>query len=209
MIGILALLILAMYIGIASWTTSRFEGKGTRVVVVCVWLIIPAGDALVGRLWLSFKCHQGAVLHINQTVPPVEVIFVRSGVYEDSPQQFGYRSVEGTPQVNNYTMPDPSTLVSRATLLPNGAVQLTKLARRTAQFGLFEANIEMDAWLKQTMVTVERLDTYEVLGHFSWYAFRGGWIEKVLGASPFIQCSRHGQYRELVKQLLNGTVPAL
>lgn len=209
MIGILAILILATYLAAAIWTTFRFRSKSARVALTCIWLAIPTGDALIGRLWLSFKCNQGAVLIIRKTVSPIETIFVRDGVYKDSPQHFGYRIVEGTPRVNIDRMDDPFSLVSRATALGEGTVQFTELTRRTAQFGLFEADIEMDAWLKQTKVTVQRLDTYEVLGSFSWYSFNGGWIERILGASPVIQCSQQGQYRELVKNLLHSTAPPL
>jgi hypothetical protein len=208
MIGILALLAFSTYVGIACWSTLLFDSRRARVAVVCFWLLVPSGDALVGRLWLLFKCHQGAVLQISQTVPPVEVVFVRKEIDEYSPQTFGYHSVEGTPRQNVGRVQDPSLFVRRVTTLPNYAVQITELSRRTAKFGLFEADIEMDAWLKQTLVTVERLDTFEVLGHFSWYTFHGGWIEGILGSSPQIQCSRNEKYQELVRQLLHGTVPA-
>lgn len=100
MIGILALLIFSTYVCIACWSTLLFDSRRARVAVVCFWLLVPTGDALVGRLWLRFKCHQGAVLQISQTVPPVEVVFVRKHIDEYSPQTFGYHSVEGTPRQN-------------------------------------------------------------------------------------------------------------
>jgi hypothetical protein len=183
MIGILALLAFSTYVGIACWSTLLFDSRRARVAVVCFWLLVPSGDALVGRLWLLFKCHQGAVLQISQTVPPVEVVFVRKEIDEYSPQTFGYHSVEGTPRQNVGRVQDPSLFVRRVTTLPNYAVQITELSRRTAKFGL--------------------------LGHFSWYTFHGGWIEGILGSSPQIQCSRNEKYQELVRQLLHGTVPAL
>jgi len=57
-----------IYIVIGGLILKRIANKWLKGLVIAIWILIPTGDAIVGRIYLSYLCSTEAGVKVYQTV---------------------------------------------------------------------------------------------------------------------------------------------
>jgi hypothetical protein len=127
---------------------------------------------------LKAKCIQEGSVVVNESIPEVKGIGVGRGVYPDSPAYYGYQYVEG-----GHAYKDAPWMIERAELDPvSGQSQVRKKVTPEAVYVLVEGPRQDSAYFFRTRTTVNERSTGREIASFGWFAFRGGWAERVMMA---------------------------
>lgn len=177
-IGLLVVFIAYIWLAISvgRWGYRNFPRVPALVIAVSLWML-PFVDAVVGRGVLKARCSLEGAVVVNETIREVEGIGVGYGVYEDSPKYYGYRYVEGGHAYNS------SWMFERAeTDSASGRIQIKKKVSPIAEYVLREGPRQDSAYFFKTRFNVYERSSRREIAAFDWFAFRGGWVERVMMA---------------------------
>jgi hypothetical protein len=175
-LGLLIVLIGYIWLAIAigRWA-ARSLPRLAALTVSLLLVILPFVDAVAGRIVLKTKCNQRGSVIVLDSIAEVEGIGVGYGVFSDSPSYYGYQFVEG-----GYAYKDAPWMFERAELDPvSGKVQIAEQVLPKAKYLLLESPRQDSMYFFQTRTSVNEKTSGRRIASFDWFAFRGGWVERV------------------------------
>lgn len=169
--GLLVLLLVGVYVWLASKLLLRARGVLLRVAIGIAALLIPTADAVYGRIQLQEFCDARGGVRIFRTVEDVDGLF--SNLLDESLiRRFGYTYVE-TPdrRVGTYV---------RYVRQMSGQIEKEKALDLRSKYELrFASGNPQDNYMIDAITVVSR-DTNEVLGEVLLYNYSGGWVERLV-----------------------------
>jgi hypothetical protein len=150
-------------------------------------------DALIGRLYLASQCEFEGQIVLKRSLIGVEGIYYRYGPFTDSPKYYGYSFVEG----GTYNIRGVEDLPRYKGLVDRATAGATKREKRVVSKSLYEILEEprRDSFYYYSVRTVIReRATLDELASYTWFQFRGGWLERIpmalsgAGPSPVASC---------------------
>ncbi|MDT7519772.1 hypothetical protein RAE19_13805 [Rhodoferax sp. TBRC 17660] len=174
-IAVLLLFALGLWIGIClirfGWKIGSWKGMSLAAVLV---IGLPIFDAQLGRAILQRKCDTDGKITVIESISNVEGFGVLHGVFPDSPKYYGYRYVEGGYAYQQH---------ERVVLADDGGIgTVVKGVTPIAEYLLRERAGRDTAYFSRQRISVIELNTGRELGGYDSIHFRGGWVERVLGA---------------------------
>lgn len=171
--GLAVVFFIGLYIAIAYWMFKRFDGSNFRWLVVALAVLIPSGDAIVGRLYLKNLCAVEGGLKISRVVEQVDG-FMGDGSHSDYwVKEHGYQFAEDRP-VNGMT--------TRYSQQNGQIVQEVKVPPKSKyRLSLLNFGETKHVYMRQQYV-LKAINNGEVLATDTQIYFNGGWAEKFLAA---------------------------
>lgn len=167
--GLAALFFIGLYIAIAYWVFKRCGGSNVRWLVLAVAVLIPSGDAVVGRLYLKQLCAEEGGLkvyrvaeHVDGFMDDYRDYWVKAGKYQFT-EEF---PVNG--KVIRYSK-NNGQIIREDNVLPQSQYRV-----RLQHMGDVH-----DRYLRN-MYLVESIPNGEILATDTQIAFNGGWAERFI-----------------------------
>lgn len=213
--GLGLLLVFVAYIWLASaigkWAHRNLPILAALAVSLLL-VTLPFVDAVAGRAVLKSKCSQQGSVAVLESIQGVEGIGVGYGVFPDSPSYYGYQFVEG-----GYAYKDAPWMFERAEPDPvSGQVQIKKKVVPKASYSLQDGPRQDSTYFFKTRTSVNEISTGREIASFDWFAFRGGWAERVMmafsdaGPGQAASCGTSKDKHEKTISMLHATLrPAL
>lgn len=214
--GIGALILIFGYFWLAIFVVRLFTKGKSRIwgiVAACTMVFLPFSDALIGRVILQRMCSAEGEITIKEKFTEVEGIASGDYVSPDSAKYYGYMWVESTPSIG---------WVNRSVSDGRGPGHIVERARPLAKYELHERHAEPSFYFRKTHYAVRTThyssttkDDSRELSSFNWFAFRGGWAERVgmmisdAGHGNVAQCSGKYTKHEKIREMLHLTVEPL
>jgi len=211
-IAVLLLFALGLWIGIwlirLGWKIGSWKGMSLAGVLV---IGLPIFDAQLGRAILQKKCDADWKITVIESISNVDGFGVDYGVFPDSPQYYGYRYVEGG---YAYQKHDPSPwMFERVVLSDDGGIgTVVKGVTPVAKYLLHEGPRQDTAYFFRQRISVIEIKTGRELGGYDSIRFRGGWVERVLGAlsdsgsTDGASCGDFSTQQAMKKKLLHSVL---
>ena len=193
MIGLSILAVLIIYIALAHFIIKRLKNKKLKYLVIAVFILIPTGDYLLGRIYLQLWCATEGGLMIYETVDNVEGFLSEYGVKSADLNYFKKLKYKYLEQIKKedigkgweniiYIAPDEMGIprVSYPGYLRSRYILTMTEAR--LPFGFFKQQYR-----------IEEIASGKVLATATNLSFQGGWIKESLGmiGGPSIKCPRN------------------
>lgn len=170
--GLAVVFFIGIYIAIAYWVFKRFDGSNFRWLVVALAVLIPSGDAIVGRLYLKHLCAEEGGLKVSRVVEHVDgfMDYAFSGG-DYWVKERGYQFTEDRP-VNEMT-----TRYSKQ----NGQISRENNVLPQSQYRVRSEYVGSlrDPYLRHVFL-VETIPNRETLATDTQIAFNGGWAERFI-----------------------------
>lgn len=167
--GLAALFFIGLYVFITYKIVKRFEGSRYKWLVLALMVLIPSGDAVVGRLYLKHLCMEEGGLKVHRVAEHVEGFmddyrdyWVKEGKYQFS-EEF---PVNG--KVTRHFKQN-GQMIREDKEMPQ-----SKYRVRSQTVGSVH-----DRYLRD-MFLVESISNSEILASDTQIAFNGGWAERFL-----------------------------
>lgn len=171
--GLAVVFFIGLYIAIAYWVFKRCGGSKFRWLALALAVLIPSGDAIIGRLYLKHLCAEEGGLKIYRVAEHVDG-FMGDGSHSDYwVKEHGYQFAEDRP-VNGMTTrysQQNGQIVQKDKVLPISKYRLSLL-----NFGETK-----HVYMRQQYV-LKTINTGEVLASDTQIYFNGGWAERFLAA---------------------------
>lgn len=168
--GLAALFFIGLYIAIAYWVFKRFKESRFRWLVLAVAVLIPSGDAVVGRLYLKHLCAEEGGLKVYRVAEHVDGFMEQLGT-DYWVSVGGYRFSEDFPmngKVTRYVRQD-GQIVQLDNVLPQSQYRV----RRQHIGGVRDR-------YRRSVFLVESILSGEILATDTQIAFNGGWAERFI-----------------------------
>lgn len=169
--GLAAIFFIGLYIAIAYWVFKRCGGSKFRWLVLALAVLIPSGDAVVGRLYLKQLCAKEGGLKVYRVAEHVDG-FMDDGSHSDYWVRVGgYQFAEDRP-INGMTaryFKQDGQIVREDNVLPQSQYRV-----RLQHMGSVH-----DRYLRNTYL-VESIPNGEILATDTQIAFNGGWAERFI-----------------------------
>jgi len=170
--GLAALFFIGLYVSVAYWTFKRFERSGFRWLVLALAVLIPSGDAVVGRLYLKHLCAEEGGLKVYRVVEHVDGFTDANFTNGDGywVREHGYQFLEYAPVnwlVTRYSKKD-GQIIRQEKVVPQSHYRV-----RSVHMGREEP-------YSRSIDLVETVDGKEVLATYTAIAFKGGWAERLV-----------------------------
>lgn len=168
--GLAALFFVGLYISIAYWVFRRFEGSNFRWLVLALAVLIPSGDAVVGRLYLKHLCAEEGGLRVYRVAEHVDGFMDDYGDYwvKEGKYNFSEQFSAGGKSVMRYSKQD-GQIVREDNVLPMSRYGV----------GLKNMGSVHDRYLRNIFL-VESIPNGEILATDTQIAFNGGWAERFI-----------------------------
>lgn len=187
----------------------RNGDRGLGWAVLGVAILLPLGDALLGRVVLQHKCETEGAIVIAERVKDVDG-FAKYSIFSDSPAHYGYQFVETEPRRSRGAI---DVLVDRAEFVePEKRTKIVKNVVPKARYSLHTGQRHSSLYFFQTEISIREIATDRKLSGFSWFQFRGGWVERILSAfsgaqpSSVAACGNYEVRSRMEIELLHGTL---
>ena len=168
--GLAALFFIGLYISVAYWAFKRFERSSLRWLVLAVAVLIPSGDAVVGRLYLKHLCAQEGGLKVYRVVKHVDGFMDDYGDYwvKEGKYNFSEQLSVGGKSVMRYSRQN-GKIVREDNVLP------------MSRYGVGLKNIGSvrDRYLRNVFL-VQSIPNGGILATDTQIAFNGGWAERFI-----------------------------
>lgn len=168
--GLAAIFFIGLYIAIAYWVFKRCGGSNFRWLVLALAVLIPSGDAVVGRLYLKQLCTKEGGLKVYRVAEHVDGFMEQLGT--DYWVSVGsYRYSEDFPingKVTRYERQD-GQIVQMDNVLPQSQYRV-----RRQHIGSHNDRYRRSVFL------VEGIPNGEILATDTQIAFNGGWVERFI-----------------------------
>jgi len=168
--GLAVIFFIGLYIFIALMVFKRFDGSRYKWLVLALIVLIPSGDAMVGRVYLKYLCTNEGGLKVYRVAEHVEG-FMDDGSHSDYwVKEHGYQFSE-----NRLT----NGMTTRYSKQNGQLIREDKVISRS-QYRVSSSHIgdTKNIYLRSQFV----VDTSqgEILATDTQIAFNGGWAERFL-----------------------------
>lgn len=168
--GIAIIFFAAAYVYAAVWLFKRTRGPWRRGLVLALAVLIPTGDAVVGRIQLNHLCEAESGVKVFRVAEHVEG-FMDIWATDYWVAAGGYRFVE-SPPVNGVV-----TRYSRK----NGQIVKEDRVPPISQYRVVEGRTSIKGRYLKDWYAVETAQG-EVLATNTRIAFKGGWVARFLAS---------------------------
>lgn len=170
--GLAALFFIGLYVFITYKVVKRFEGSRYKWLVLVLMILIPSGDAVVGRLHLKHLCTEEGGLKVHRVAEHVEGFMSATPWDKDFwLKNDGFQFSESPPlngQVTRYSI-QGGKLVTENNVMPKSKYRLRSL----------HVGDTKDIYLQYQYV-LDDVQSGEVLATHTEIGFNGGWAERFL-----------------------------
>jgi len=171
--GLAVLFFIALYLVIAFKVVGKFKASRYKWMVVALVVLIPSGDAVVGRIYLKYLCAKEGGLKVYRVAEHVEG-FMGNGTHNDYwVKERGYQFAEDRPvsgMTTRYSNKN-GQIIREDNVLPNSRYKLSLL-----NFG------QVKHFYMRQQYVLETMNSGEILATDNQIYFNGGWAEKFLAA---------------------------
>lgn len=168
--GLAVVFFIGLYIAIAYWMFKRFDGSNFRWLVVALAVLIPSGDAVIGRLYLKGLCAEEGGLKVYRVVEHVDGFMEQLGT-DYWVKIGGYQFSEDFPMNGG---------VTRYSRMDGQVVQEDNVPPQS-QYRVRRQHIgNVHDRYRRSVFLVERILNGEVLATDTQIAFNGGWAERFI-----------------------------
>jgi hypothetical protein len=196
--GIGLLLIFAALVFVAVFVlriSFKVLPRSLALVAAAIVVALPFADALLGRRYLESKCEQLGRVLVKKSVDGVEGIYHYYGPFPDSPKYYGYKVIEGGAyDIRGVEdIPRYSGLVDRAT---EGVKVVEKRVPSKTLYEIVEEPRQDSFYFFSVRTVVRERATLAELATYTWFYFRGGWLERIpmalsgAGPGPVASCGK-------------------
>lgn len=169
--GLGVIFFIALYLVIAFKVVRKFKASRYKWLVVALIVLIPSGDAMVGRVYLKYLCAEDGGLKVYRVAEHVEGFMEAFGnIDDDWVKNGGYQFSESAP-VNG--------LVTRYSRQPDGQIIKEEKVIPKSQYRVRLENVGQKDVYGRSIDLVETADG-KVLAMHTAIAFKGGWAERFL-----------------------------
>lgn len=154
MIALMVLVAATVYLVIGNFIVKRIPSKWGKRIAIAVLILIPTGDAIVGRIYLSYLCNTEAGVKVYQTVElPAE-----------------YWDGQGRPKfyVNQYEQNKMRYIFPNKQMIDAPQFQYTWTTKPYSQF----FHIDKD------VLQIADSNKGTTLGEYFLFRYWGGWIAR-------------------------------
>lgn len=190
--GLAILFFIGFYLAIAFAVVGKFKVSRYKWLMVALVILIPSGDAIVGRVYLKYLCAKEGGLKVHRVVDHVEG-FMDDGSHSDYwIKEYGYQFSENRPtngMTTRYSKQN-GQILREDNVIPRSKYRVSSTFGNTK-----------DIYLRSQFV----VDTLkgEVLATDTQIAFNGGWAERFLaqfsdaGGGTVAWCTNAELYPEI------------
>lgn len=202
MIGLTLVLVLAIYIAVATFFYKRVATTSkARILVVAIFALVPLGDELAGRIHFGYLCTKYGGEKIHKPVQNVEgfhMLFGGSGPAADALRNYGYKYIEGKSLRRKLV---------RYSLDANGQLVEREIDKPMSRYTFYEKKFEYRSPWRMIRYdqTIEDTKTKEQIAVRTRFNFFGGWIKDNLGliGGGAVSCPRKQMsYKEFFTKTL-------
>lgn len=176
MIGLIFLLVLAVYVGVAWFIVKALPSKKSKYIGMAVFVLIPTWDVVPGWVYLQHLCQAEGGVKIYKPVEGIEGFYTtEQSIIRDALMKYGYKFIESTSIVAKHY---------RDSLGKNGELVIEEIDKPTSEYmlGILENG---RAWgIKESKYVISKGKNGEVLATSTQFYFPGNWIQKI--ASPLL-----------------------
>lgn len=177
MIGLIFLLVLAVYVGVAWYVVKALSSKKSKYIVIAVFVLIPTWDVVPGWLYLQHLCQAEGGVKIYRSVENVDGFLDKSQnmLGRDAVMKYGYKFMEGGeggPQLYRYSIDQ------------NGKLQREKIDEPTSKYGVQSTDHRLLFNITKYEHTIVDLQTQEKLAVSVKLYRAGNWLQKI--AKPLL-----------------------
>lgn len=169
--GLAVLFFIGLYFVIAFKVVGKFKASHYKWLVVALIVLIPSGDAMVGRAYLKYLCAKEGGLKVYRVAEHVEGFMEAfENIDDDWVKNGGYQFSESTP-VNGLV-----TRYSRQ----NGQIIREDNVMPQSRYRVRLVNVGQKDVYGRSIDSVETVGGLDVLATYTAIAFKGGWVERFL-----------------------------
>lgn len=170
--GLGALIVIVIYVAVAITVVRALKNKKARYAAIAIFALAPTADAVIGRIYLGYRCTTEGGVKIYRSVSGVQ------GFLYDVPDKYwierhGYSFSEG--------QASDSGNVNRYQLSGSQVVVEWNVPRKSAH--RVRTVVTNDRSRYETIQNIVDVpETNEVLATYTQISFYGGWAERLLGS---------------------------
>ena len=171
--GLAVLFFIVLYLVIAFKVVGKFKGSRYQSLVLGLAVLIPSGDAMVGRLYLKYLCAKEGGLKVYRVAEHVEG-FMSNGTHSDYwVQERGYQY--GEDRLAN-------GLTTRYSKQGDKVIREDNVSPKSKyKLNLLNLGDARHIFMRQQFA-VEAVNSTEILATDTQVYFNGGWAERFLAA---------------------------
>ena len=171
MIGLIFLLVLAIYVGAAWFIVKALSSKKAKYTVIAVFVLIPTWDVVPGWLYLQYLCKTEGGVKVYKSVEGVEGFFDKSQnmLGRDAVLKYGYKFMEG----------EESGALYRYSVDQNGQLQREKIDEPTGKYGVQASDYHLPFNITKYDHTIVDFQTQEKLAVSVTFYRAGNWIQQI------------------------------
>jgi hypothetical protein len=169
--GLGVIFFIAFYLVIALKVFGKFKASRYKWLVVALIVLIPSGDAVVGRLYLKYLCANEGGLKVYRVAERVEGFMEDGGIDDDWVKNGGYQFSESAPVnglVTRYSRQPDGRIIKEESVMPK-----SKYRVRSIVLG------QHDIYMRYQYEVADQAGI-EVLATDTQIGFNGGWAERFL-----------------------------
>lgn len=169
--GLAVLFFIVLYLVIAFKVVGKFKASRYKWLAVALVILIPSGDAVVGRVYLKYLCAKEGGLKVYRVAEKVDGFMDDAAVTEYWAKELGYQFVEGKASSGNYF---------RYTKNDDKFIREDKVSP-ISKYRVRSLHIDDTRNLYMSeQYQVENISTGEILATNTQIGFNGGWAERFL-----------------------------
>lgn len=176
MIGLVFLLVLAIYVGAAWFIVKALSSKKAKYTVIAIFVLIPTWDIVPGWLYLQYLCKTEGGVKVYKSVEGVEGFFDKSQnmLGRDAVMEYGYKFMEGEEGAQLY----------RYSVGLNGQLLQEKIDEPTSKYGVQSSDHQLPFNITKHQYTIVDLPTQEKLAMSIAFYRAGNWVQNI--AKPLL-----------------------
>ena len=177
MIGLIFLLVLALYAGMAWFIVKALPSKRAKYTVIAIFVLIPTWDVVPGWFYLWYLCETEGGVKVFKSVENVDGFLDKSQnmLGRDAVMKYGYKFMEGG---------EGGAQLYRYSIDQNGKLQREKIDEPISKYGVQSADHHLPFNTTKYEHTIVDLQTQEKLAVSIKLYRAGNWVQKI--AEPLL-----------------------
>lgn len=190
MIGLSILAVLVTYIAITRFIVKRIKNRKIKYLLIAIFILIPAGDYFLGRIYLQLLCMAEGGLKIYETAEDVEGFLSQSGVKSADLNYFNKLRYKYLEQINIEDIGKDWGNIIYITLGETGGPIISYPGYLRSKHILMMSEAQLFPGLYKQQYQIKEIFSGKQLATATNFSFRGGWIKESLGmiGGPLARC---------------------
>lgn len=183
MVGLIALVVFGIYIGIALFCIKKVKGKKQKIFVSLIFILIPTADVIAGQIYFSYLCNTEAGQFVYKTVEVGDDYFLKTGEIDES---------------RRGVYPDTYAIAK------GGEINIRKIREKfDMPIGAEKSHLSDLFHITQWKYYIKIKNTDELLSESIAFNYKGGWVENIYNMSSGKLCPSRGLFNS--KSLMQAT----